>query len=170
VDWKRLLLAATVLVAIGSLVLLLANRADPDVEAGGTTSTVTDRSMPPGDPGARSPSTSFVRWTFSSGAMTAEHGRQQHQRIQLPAVTGGSAWSEHSYGLAIGVNPPVNPHVRGSSVLPPEGAAYADHSLDAPGMIHAGDEVVDVFAARGSEWGGCWSSPTDYQHFSTSGH
>jgi hypothetical protein len=79
-------------------------------------------------------------------------------------------WPRRSWSLAIDVNPPVNPYVRGSSVLPPEGAAYANRSLDAPGMIHAGDEVVDVFAARGWEWGGYWSSPADYQHFSTSGH
>jgi hypothetical protein len=85
-------------------------------------------------------------------------------------VTGGTSWSEHSYGRAIDVNPLVNPYVRGSTVLPPAGAPYADRSRDAPGMIHAGDEVVDAFAARGWKWGGYWDSPTDYQHFSTTGH
>jgi hypothetical protein len=85
-------------------------------------------------------------------------------------VTGGSTWSEHSYGRAIDVNPLVNPYVVGSTVLPPEGEAYADRSLDAPGMIHGGDVVVDAFAARGWKWGGYWDSPTDYQHFSTTGH
>jgi hypothetical protein len=85
-------------------------------------------------------------------------------------VTGGSSWSEHSYGRAIDVNPLVNPYVVGSTVLPPEGAAYADRSQNAPGMIHDGDAVVDAFAARGWKWGGYWDSPTDYQHFSTTGH
>ena len=85
------------------------------------------------------------------------------------AVTGGSSWSEHSYGTAIDMNPLVNPYVVGETVLPPEGAAYADRSLDAPGMIHDGDVVVDAFAAHGWIWGGTWSSPKDYQHFSTSG-
>jgi D-alanyl-D-alanine carboxypeptidase len=84
-------------------------------------------------------------------------------------VTGGSSWSEHSYGRAIDVNPLVNPYVVGRTVLPPEGAAYADRSLDAPGMIHDGDLVVEAFAAHGWIWGGTWSSPKDYQHFSTSG-
>ena len=84
-------------------------------------------------------------------------------------VTGGSSWSEHSYGSAIDVNPMVNPYVTGATVLPPEGAVYADRSLDAPGMIHDGDVVVDAFAAHGWIWGGTWSSPKDYQHFSTSG-
>ena len=49
------------------------------------------------------------------------------------AVTGGSSWSEHSYGTAIDVNPLVNPYVAGATVLPPEGAAYADRNLDSPG-------------------------------------
>lgn len=84
-------------------------------------------------------------------------------------VTGGSSWSEHSYGTAIDMNPLVNPYVVGGTVLPPEGAAYADRSLDAPGMIHDGDVVVEAFAAHGWTWGGTWSSPKDYQHFSTSG-
>lgn len=84
-------------------------------------------------------------------------------------VSGGSSWSEHSYGRAIDINPLVNPYVRGSTVLPPQGARYADRSLDAQGMIHAGDEVVTAFADRGWIWGGTWSSLKDYQHFSTSG-
>ena len=85
------------------------------------------------------------------------------------AVTGGSSWSEHSFGSAIDVNPLVNPYVIGGTVLPPEGMAYADRSLDAPGMIHDGDVVVEAFASHGWIWGGTWSSPKDYQHFSTSG-
>jgi hypothetical protein len=84
-------------------------------------------------------------------------------------VSGGSSWSEHSYGRAIDINPLVNPYVKGSTVLPPHGARYSDRSLDAPGMIHAGDEVVAAFAARGWIWGGTWSSLKDYQHFSTTG-
>ncbi|MFD1507745.1 M15 family metallopeptidase [Georgenia yuyongxinii] len=85
------------------------------------------------------------------------------------AVTGGSSWSEHSYGRAIDLNPLVNPYVLGSTVLPAGGAAYADRTLQAPGMIHDGDAVVRAFATRGWVWGGTWSSPKDYQHFSTTG-
>jgi hypothetical protein len=84
-------------------------------------------------------------------------------------VTGGSKWSEHSYGIAIDVNPLVNPYVRGATVLPPEGAQFADRAQDAPGMIHDEDVVVTTFADHGWIWGGTWSSPKDFQHFSTSG-
>ena len=85
------------------------------------------------------------------------------------ATTGGTSWSEHSYGRAIDVNPLLNPYVRGSLVLPAAGAAYVDRSQHVPGMIHAGDPVVRAFAKRGWKWGGAWTSPIDYQHFSTTG-
>ncbi|WP_324650332.1 M15 family metallopeptidase [Georgenia sp. H159] len=85
------------------------------------------------------------------------------------AVTGGSSYSEHAYGRAIDVNPLVNPYVTSTTVAPPAGAPYTDRSRDAAGMIHAGDKVVRAFAARGWSWGGAWSSPKDYQHFSTTG-
>ena len=84
-------------------------------------------------------------------------------------TTGGSSWSEHSYGRAIDVNPLMNPYVRGRLVLPPAGAPYRDRKRKVPGMIHAGDAVVRAFAARGWAWGGNWKTLKDYQHFSTTG-
>jgi hypothetical protein len=85
-------------------------------------------------------------------------------------VTGGTSWSEHAYGRAIDVNPVQNPYVTGAgTVEPPAGASYVDRSVKAKGMIHAGDDVVDAFASVGWGWGGSWSNPTDYQHFSSTG-
>lgn len=84
------------------------------------------------------------------------------------AVTGGSSFSEHSYGTAIDLNPVQNPYLRGSTVLPSAGAEYSSRPA-AAGVIHAGDAVVSAFESIGWSWGGYWSSPTDYQHFSQSG-
>jgi hypothetical protein len=85
------------------------------------------------------------------------------------AATGSSRWSEHAYGRAIDLNPIQNPFVtRGGSVLPPEGAAFADRHA-APGVITGDSPVVDAFARIGWEWGGHWSSGKDYQHFSATG-
>lgn len=84
-------------------------------------------------------------------------------------VSGTTKLSQHAYGRAVDVNPLVNPYVKGSTVDPPEGAPYADRSRNDPGMIHAGDAVVDAFAAQGWGWGGYWSSGKDYQHFSSTG-
>jgi hypothetical protein len=83
-------------------------------------------------------------------------------------VTGGSSWSEHSYGEAIDINPRENPYLSGDTVLPPDGAGYVDRP-DSPGVIHSGDAVVSAFAAIGWHWGGNWTDPVDLQHFSRSG-
>jgi poly-gamma-glutamate synthesis protein (capsule biosynthesis protein) len=84
-------------------------------------------------------------------------------------VTGGTSWSEHAYGRAIDINPVQNPYVTDAGRIEPSaGASYVDRSVRAKGMIHAGDAVVDAFAFVGWGWGGAWSNPTDYQHFSSS--
>jgi poly-gamma-glutamate synthesis protein (capsule biosynthesis protein) len=83
-------------------------------------------------------------------------------------VTGGSEWSEHAYGWAIDLNPVQNPYVtRRGTVLPPAGSDFLDRRNLRMGMVT--DEVVAAFAAIGWGWGGAWSNPVDYQHFSASG-
>jgi D-alanyl-D-alanine carboxypeptidase len=85
-------------------------------------------------------------------------------------MTGGASWSQHAYGRAIDINPIQNPYVtRAGTVEPPAGASYVDRSLRAKGMVHAGDVVADAFASVGWGWGGAWSDPIDYQHFSATG-
>jgi D-alanyl-D-alanine carboxypeptidase-like protein len=79
-------------------------------------------------------------------------------------------WSQHAYGKAIDINPVENPYISGGHVSPPAGEPFADRSRDARGMVHAGDASVRAFEAVGWEWGGAWSSPKDYQHFSANGH
>jgi D-alanyl-D-alanine carboxypeptidase len=83
----------------------------------------------------------------------------------------GGVWSEHAYGRALDLNPLENPYVTESGyVSPPAGAPYADRSRRARGLIHRGGPVVAAFAAAGWEWGGNWSWPKDYQHFSATGN
>ncbi len=85
-------------------------------------------------------------------------------------VAGTDHWSEHAYGRAIDLNPLENPYVTESGyVSPPAGAPYADRSRHVRGLIHDGGAVVKAFAAVGWGWGGNWSWPKDYQHFSASG-
>lgn len=81
-------------------------------------------------------------------------------------ITGGTAWSNHSYGKAIDVNPVQNPYIsRSGAVYPPNGAPYVDRTRTDPGLIHADDSTVRAFEARGWDWGGYWTTPIDYQHF-----
>lgn len=87
-----------------------------------------------------------------------------------PATGRPGVWSQHSYGLAIDVNPVQNPYVgRSGAVEPVAARAYLDRSRREPGMIHADDVVVRAFAAVGWGWGGHWTSIKDYQHFSATG-
>src|SRR4051794_36790638 len=84
-------------------------------------------------------------------------------------VAGTSRWSAHAYGLAIDLNPVENPYVYGGHVSPPARARYVDRSSQAPGVIHRHGFVVRAFRRIGWKWGGNWSSPKDYQHFSATG-
>ena len=67
------------------------------------------------------------------------------------------------------MNPLQNPYVDGGTVLPPAGRKFLDRSVERPGMIHDGDEVVRAFAAIGWAWGGHYRTLKDYQHFSQTG-
>ncbi|KMM44745.1 extensin family protein [Cellulomonas sp. A375-1] len=99
---------------------------------------------------------------------TASMDADNTSAFNCRAITGGTAWSEHAYGRALDLNPVENPYVIGSHVAPRAGRAFVDRA-PAPGVIRADDEVVRAFAAAGWRWGGYWDSPTDYQHFSTTG-
>ncbi len=84
-------------------------------------------------------------------------------------AVGQHRWSAHALGLAIDVDPFVNPYTRGDLVLPELASSYVDRSRRRPGMIAPGDEVVRAFRAIGWTWGGGWSDPVDLQHFSATG-
>jgi hypothetical protein len=82
----------------------------------------------------------------------------------------GDDFSQHSYGLAIDINPVQNPFVTTDGFVRNRMARpYVDRSRRLPGMIHDGDVVVRSFAAIGWSWGGHWSGGQDYMHFSRSG-
>jgi len=84
------------------------------------------------------------------------------------AVTGNkSIFSQHSYGLAIDINPKINPYVNAKKhiVLPTNGQSYLNRNKKFPGMI-AGDTLIyKLFIERGWRWGGDFKSLNDYQHF-----
>jgi D-alanyl-D-alanine carboxypeptidase len=85
-------------------------------------------------------------------------------------VTLGSSWSQHSFGLAVDINPFQNPYVRGDLVAPELARAYRNREWVRPGMIVPGDVVTQAFAGLGWGWGGDWISLKDWMHFSQNGH
>lgn len=81
-------------------------------------------------------------------------------------ATGSTRWSEHASGLAIDINPFLNPFITSNTLWPTNSGRYRDRTLGEQGMIVGGDAVVDAFRDNGWHWGGYWSSIKDYHHFS----
>ena len=84
-------------------------------------------------------------------------------------VDGTENWSNHAFGLAVDINPLINPWAREGNVLPLEGTRYANRENPIRGMINAGDEAIAIFEKVGWSWGGVWAS-ADYMHFSGPGN
>jgi hypothetical protein len=82
------------------------------------------------------------------------------------AATGSTEWSHHAYGLAIDLNPLENPYVLDGRTSHPGSVTYLDRDRVRPGMVVEGDAVTRAFASAGWYWGGDWTNPVDYQHFS----
>jgi hypothetical protein len=82
---------------------------------------------------------------------------------------GTTTYSAHAYGLAIDVNPFLNPYRKGDLVLPELAGAYLDRAWRRPGMILRGGVVTRAFASAGWAWGGDFRSVSDPMHFSANG-
>lgn len=75
--------------------------------------------------------------------------------------------SWHSYGLAIDINPFVNPcfHLNSKFIEPDGSEKFLDRGLEQLGLIKEGDACYKAFTSRGWEWGGLWTDKADYMHF-----
>lgn len=93
-------------------------------------------------------------------------------------ITGGGTLSLHSYGVAIDINPILNPCIMSglpsnglpthSNVIPSAGYDYINRQSLHPGMVET-KNVIEIFKKHGfSIWGGQWKTPIDWQHFQTS--
>jgi hypothetical protein len=76
-------------------------------------------------------------------------------------VRNTKVYSYHSYGLAIDINPMLNPYSKGGKILP-ENALY---NPDVKGTLTKNSLIVREFVKRGWQWGGNWKKLKDYQHF-----
>jgi poly-gamma-glutamate synthesis protein (capsule biosynthesis protein) len=80
-------------------------------------------------------------------------------------TTSGTAWSQHSYGRAVDINPIENPYVSHATVEPTAGRAYVTRWPLRKGMLTW--TARDAFHDIGWYWGGSWTSLKDYMHFSS---
>ena len=87
-------------------------------------------------------------------------------------VEGTTSLSKHALGLAIDINPFLNPYVSTKNgqpyVSPPGSEYYADRSNVFPCKIDENDLCYKLFTAHGFTWGGHWKTMKDYQHFQKS--
>lgn len=84
-------------------------------------------------------------------------------------TVGATTWSAHAYGLAVDLNPFMNPYSRGDLVLPELASAYLDRSWRRPGMIDEDGIAVREFRRIGWTWGGDFRTVSDLHHFSATG-
>jgi len=80
-------------------------------------------------------------------------------------VAGTNKLSNHSFGLALDINPLQNPYISNDFISPDGGNEYLDREVYRMGMINKEDICYQAFTSRGWEWGGDWKSIKDYQHF-----
>ena len=86
-------------------------------------------------------------------------------------IAGSSKLSNHGKGLAIDINPRINPCVKNGKVEPSNGKVYKNRNVKKckgkykKYMIHKNDKVYKIFKKYGFSWGGDWNSLKDYQHF-----
>ncbi len=76
-------------------------------------------------------------------------------------ISGSRVISNHAAGLAIDINPALNPYIKNGSSFP-ENSIY---DTSKAGTIISGSQLVKEFKQRGWDWGGHWKSLKDYQHF-----
>lgn len=120
-----------------------------------------------------------ARWPIQQMRLVDDYGGDDSRSMaanntsgyNCRTIAGTHTWSAHAYGAAIDINPVQNPYLTASAVHPPAAARFVgiDRSSAASGIprgaIREGDVVVRAFARIGWEWGGRWSPPHDYQHF-----
>lgn len=86
-------------------------------------------------------------------------------------VEGKEELSKHALGLAIDINPRINPYVREDGFFPKNGEEYLERDPalckgeHRDKMIHKNDMAYKIFRRNGFRWGGEWDHARDYQHF-----
>ncbi len=86
-------------------------------------------------------------------------------------VAGSTTLSKHSQGLAIDINPVVNPCIdlRSNKIEPSNSKSYAYNRINKNNtslqMIDRNDLCYKLFILHGFRWGGAWKTKKDYQHF-----
>ncbi len=86
-------------------------------------------------------------------------------------IANSNKLSKHSLGMAIDINPRINPYITSYGIAPANSKVYKQRNVAKcrgkykKYMIHRGDKVYNIFKKYGFSWGGDWKNSKDYQHF-----
>jgi len=81
-------------------------------------------------------------------------------------VANSSKLSSHALGLAVDINPRINPYIdRYGNIFPSNGT----YNISQQGTITDSSQCFKIFRKYGWKWGGHWRYSKDYQHFSKDG-
>lgn len=86
-------------------------------------------------------------------------------------VEGRTELSKHALGMAVDINPKMNPYVRNDEYFPKNATEYLERDPEKctgkhrDKMIHKNDMAYKIFKRNGFSWGGDWTNSKDYQHF-----
>ena len=81
-------------------------------------------------------------------------------------ATNSGKLSSHALGLAIDINPRINPYIDRSGKTYPSNGTY---NISQEGTITDSSQCFKIFRKYGWKWGGHWRYSKDYQHFSKDG-
>ena len=110
-----------------------------------------------------------IRFPVSKVIPISEYGWSDEKSMQdnntsafnYRYISGTRVISNHASGLAIDINPELNPYIKNGSSLP----ANCIYDTTKAGTILASSDLVKEFKKKGWQWGGDWKSLKDYQHF-----
>lgn len=101
----------------------------------------------------------IVKYGWSDDSSMADNNTSM---FNYRTIAGTKRLSNHSYGVAIDINPVQNPAVYSSGKASPKGAKY---DKKAKGTLLANSPVTKYLKQNGWRWGGDWNSLKDWQHF-----
>ena len=81
-------------------------------------------------------------------------------------ATNSGKLSSHALGLAIDINPRINPYIDRSGNTFPSNGTY---NISQQGTITDSSQCFKILRKYGWKWGGHWRYSKDYQHFSKDG-
>lgn len=119
------------------------------------------------------------RYPLERVALIDEYGASDERSMEANntsafnyrTIAGTDILSLHAYGMAVDINPRINPCVTPENVTPKNGAKYALRDPEQcqgkykDYMIQKDDWIYTLFKSRGFQWGGDWKMIKDYQHF-----